>query len=198
MNLVQQLRASRIVPVVRVGTAAEALDVVSRCVQAGLGTVEFTTTTAGWVEAVRAARADWPQLVVGAGTILSLEDATRAAEAGAHFLVTPMPTPAVRMIAGRLRIPFLEGGFTPAEVASVATWGPVKLFPAHVGGPAYLRSLLAVLPGADIVPTGGIGLDEVPQWLAAGAVAVGVGSDLTARGDIAERVERALSNLDAA
>lgn len=193
MDLLLHLRASRIVPVVRVGMAEEALELAAGCVRAGLRIVEFTATTAGWVEAVRAARADWPQLVIGTGTLLSQQDAERAAEAGAQFLVSPIPAPAVRATAERLGLPFMEGGFTPAEVAAAAALGPAKLFPAHVGGPTYLRSLLAVLPGAAIVPTGGIRLAEVSQWLAAGALAVGVGSDLTAGGDIAGRVEQALS-----
>ncbi len=195
MDLLEQLRASQIVPVVRVGTAHEALELAERCVQAGLRTIEFTATTAGWDAAIRAARADWPQLVVGAGTLRTGDDAERAAEAGAQFLVSPMPAAGVRTVAERLGLPFVEGGFTPAEVAAAAARGPAKLFPAHVGGPAYLRSLLAVLPGAAIVPTGGIVLADVSQWLAAGALAVGVGSDLTAAGDIAGRVDQALAGV---
>ncbi len=196
MDLVASLRAARIIPVVRVGTADEALEVASACVQAGLPVIEFTATTAGWDHAVRAARKDWPELVVGVGTILDGPDAECAADAGAHFVVSPFPSPEVRATAEELAVRFIEGGFTPAEVAAAAQFGPAKLFPAHVGGPSYLRSLLAVIPGAAIVPTGGIGLAAVPQWLAAGAIAVGVGSDLTAGGDIAERVEQALSGVD--
>jgi 2-dehydro-3-deoxyphosphogluconate aldolase/(4S)-4-hydroxy-2-oxoglutarate aldolase len=198
VDLLAQLRTSRIVPVVRVGTADEALELAERCVQAGLLTVEFTATTAGWDDAVHAARVNWPQLVVGAGTLLTEFDAERAAEAGAQFFVSPFPAPAVRAVAERRGLPFIEGGLTPAEVAAAAAKGPAKLFPAHVGGPAYLRSLLAVLPGAAIVPTGGIPLADVPLWLAAGAIAVGVGSDLTAGDDIAGRVEQALAGVDAA
>ena len=120
MDLLEQLRTSRIVPVVRVGTADEALELAARCVQAGLLTVEFTATatTAGWDDAVRAARADWPQLVVGAGTLLTELDAERAAEAGAQFFVSPFPAPGVRAVAERRGLPFVEGGFTPAEVAA--------------------------------------------------------------------------------
>lgn len=198
MDLLEQLRTSRIIPVVRVGTADEALGLAAQCVAGGLRVIEFTATTTGWDEAVRAARSDWPELVVGAGTLRTAEEAERAADAGAQFFVSPMPAPAVRAVATLAGVPFIEGGFTPAEVAAAAALGPAKLFPAHVGGPAYLRSLLAVLPGAAIVATGGIALSDVPDWLAAGAVAVGVGSDLTASGDIAERVSRTLADADAA
>jgi 2-dehydro-3-deoxyphosphogluconate aldolase / (4S)-4-hydroxy-2-oxoglutarate aldolase len=198
VNFVEQLRASRIVPVVRVATADAALEVAATCAGAGLTTVEFTATTAGWPEAVRVARADWPQLLIGAGTLRTGADAEQAVQAGAQFLVSPLPAPAVRTVADRAGVPFVEGGFTPAEIAAAAALGPAKLFPAHVGGPAYLRSLLAVLPDALVVPTGGIRLDDVGQWLAAGAVAVGVGSDLTAGDDVAGRVKQALAGADAA
>jgi 2-dehydro-3-deoxyphosphogluconate aldolase/(4S)-4-hydroxy-2-oxoglutarate aldolase len=91
-------------------------------------------------------------------------------------------------------VPLIEGGLTPTEVLDASSRGIAKLFPAHVGGARYLRSLLAVAPGARIMPTGGIPLSEVGDWLAAGAVAVGVGSDLTASGAIAARVEEALAS----
>ena len=90
-------------------------------------------------------------------------------------------------------VPFVEGGLTPTEVLDAASHGIAKLFPAHAGGLRYLQSLLAVAPEARIMPTGGIPLDEVRDWLAAGALAVGVGSDLTAPGDIAARVKAALA-----
>lgn len=198
MDLLAALRASRIIPVLRTKTADEALELVGACVRGGLRTVEITATTTGWTDAVRSARAEWPDLVIGAGTILTRENALLAANAGAHFLISPYPAPAVRSAADELGIPFLEGGFTPAEVAAAAAHGPAKMFPAHVGGPTYLRSLLAVMPGAAIVPTGGLTLEDVPDWLAAGAVAVGVGSSLTASDDIAGRVEKALSEVDTA
>ena len=121
------------------------------------------------------------------------EDARRAVDAGADFLVSPYPAPAVRSFATETGTVFLEGGFTPGEVAAATRHGVAKLFPAHVGGVGFLRSLLAVAPRARIMPTGGIPLTEVPHWLAAGAYAVGVGRDLTAPGDIAARVREVLA-----
>lgn len=115
--------------------------------------------------------ADHPKATLGVGTVVTADDARAAADAGADFLVSPWPAPAVRQVA---TVPFLEGGFTPAEVAAASAHGVAKLFPAHLGGIAYLRSLLAVLPEARIMPTGGIKLDQVRDWLAAGAFAVWV------------------------
>jgi 2-dehydro-3-deoxyphosphogluconate aldolase/(4S)-4-hydroxy-2-oxoglutarate aldolase len=187
--------AARLLPVVRVASSDAALDVADRLGEAGVTVIELTATTPGWAGAVTVLRDRAPHLTVGAGTITTADDAARAVDAGAEFLVSPYPAAAVRPVAEREGIPFVEGGFTPGEIADAAGRGVAKLFPAHVGGPAYLRSLSAVLPSARIIPTGGIRLADVGEWLRAGAFAVGVGSDLTADGDIRSRVDQALDAL---
>lgn len=96
----------------------------------------------------------------------------------------------MREAGNRSRIPLIEGGLTPGEVAASSKHGAAKLFPAHVGGTDYLRSLRDVLPHASIMPTGGIKLAEVEQWLRAGAFAVGVGSDLSRASDLGEQLQR--------
>ncbi len=184
---VEAVGRSRILPVVRTQTADHAHRLVTTLVTAGIGVVEVTATIPGWSEVLEAATAEYPLCVVGAGTITTAVAAEQALERGARFLVSPYPAPEVRSVAARARTLFIEGGFTPSEVAAAASQGVAKLFPAHVAGPAYLRSLLAVVPGARVVPTGGIPLDDVPRWLAAGAFAVGVGNDLFS-GDLPERL----------
>lgn len=188
---IDAIGAARLLPVVRTATAREAVTVAGRLADAGIGVVELTATTSGWPEAVAAATRN-PDVVVGAGTIVTATDAETAVAAGARFLVSPYPAPEVRAVAARREVAFIEGGFTPAEIADAAGRGVAKLFPAHVGGPALLKSLLAVLPGARIIPTGGIRLPDVADWLGAGAFAVGVGSDLTATADVEGRVRAVL------
>ncbi len=197
-ELLAALAPRPLLPVLRTGSAEEALDVARRVADAGLPVVELTGTTPGWEQALTVLRAERPGLVVGVGTMTTAEDAVKAVDAGAQFLVSPWPVPAVRPVAERGGVAFLEGACTPAELADAVSRGPVKLFPAHLGGPAYLRSVLAVLPGARIVPTGGIRLADVGEWLAAGAVAVGVGADLTAPGDLGQRVRTTLEQVRAA
>jgi 2-dehydro-3-deoxyphosphogluconate aldolase/(4S)-4-hydroxy-2-oxoglutarate aldolase len=177
-HLAGLLRGSGVLPVLRSASAAQARAHIETLVGAGLPVVELTTSTPDWPAALAAAQQDHPDLHLGLGTVRSPEDARRARDAGARFLVTPWPAPAVRLTAAEVGLPLVEGGFTPGEIAAAVHRGIAKVFPAHVGGPAYLRSLLPVLPGAMLVPTGGIGLDDVPEWLDAGALAVGVGSDL--------------------
>jgi 2-dehydro-3-deoxyphosphogluconate aldolase/(4S)-4-hydroxy-2-oxoglutarate aldolase len=190
--LEDRLRGARIVPVIRVGDPDRADELLERLLQAGLDVVELTTTIPGWPAVASALRSAHPEVAVGIGTITDAEQAREAAAAGAGFCVSPRLVPEARSVLDAEGVPFVEGGLTPTEVLDAASRGVAKLFPAHVGGVRYLASLLAVAPEARIMPTGGIPLDDVADWLRAGAVAVGVGSDLTAPGDIASRVQAVL------
>jgi 2-dehydro-3-deoxyphosphogluconate aldolase/(4S)-4-hydroxy-2-oxoglutarate aldolase len=171
-RLVEQLLASqRVLPVIR---GASALDIARRLLESGMSMIELTTTIPSWESVMATVRRDFPEATVGMGTVATPAQSLAAQESGAQFLVSPWPARGVREAAS---VPFFEGGFTPAEVAAASGFGIAKLFPAHVGGPAYLRSILAVSPGARIIPTGGIQPSEVDEWLAAGALAVGIGAD---------------------
>jgi 2-dehydro-3-deoxyphosphogluconate aldolase/(4S)-4-hydroxy-2-oxoglutarate aldolase len=177
--IIDQLRAQRVLPVLRLPSAPEATKAATAMFELGLEVVELTATTPGWETALRDTVRDAdPEAVVGLGTVTDADLAERAIQAGARFLVSPWPVPAARAVASAHDVLFIEGAFTPAELAEGVARGPAKLFPAHVGGPQYLKSMLAVLPGATVIPTGGITLGEVGDWLRAGASAVGIGSDL--------------------
>ena len=193
-ELERRLRAARLVPVVRVSDETNAQEIVERLLDAGLDIVEITTTVPGWERVVRALCDQPGDVIVGVGTITTGDQARAAVDAGAHFCVSPRLVPEARRVLDDESVPFIEGGLTPTEVLDAASRGIAKLFPAHVGGVGYLKSLLAIAPDARIMPTGGIALTEVAAWLSAGAVAVGIGSDLTAAGDIAERVAEALKS----
>jgi 2-dehydro-3-deoxyphosphogluconate aldolase / (4S)-4-hydroxy-2-oxoglutarate aldolase len=190
--LEERLRRARIVPVIRTTDTSAAQRLVERLLDAGLDTIELTTTIPGWEEVAAAIHAESPQVGLGIGTILNADDARRAVAAGADFCVSPKLVPGACGVLHSAGIPLLEGGLTPTEVLDAASRGIAKLFPAHVAGPRYLASILAVAPEARIMPTGGIGLDQVGEWLQAGAIAAGVGGDLTAPGDIAARVQAVL------
>jgi len=117
--------------------------------------------------------------LIGAGTVLTRDDVARAHQAGATFMVTPAVTESVAECVA-LGIPVLAGAFTPTEVVTALNLGAtaVKLFPAANGGPAYLRSLRDPLPHVPFVPVGGVDAARAAEYLAAGAIAVGVGSPL--------------------
>jgi 2-dehydro-3-deoxyphosphogluconate aldolase/(4S)-4-hydroxy-2-oxoglutarate aldolase len=172
------LAEARWLPVLRADDAATALDRAGALIAERRPAIEITTTVPGWDGVLRelASRADGTAL--GAGTVLTAADARTATEAGASFCVSPCPAPEARAACADLAMPFIEGGLTPLEVSEAAGRGIAKLFPAHVGGIEYLRSILSVWPHARIVPTGGIPAADVDRWIDAGALAVGLGRGL--------------------
>ncbi|MCX4695242.1 bifunctional 4-hydroxy-2-oxoglutarate aldolase/2-dehydro-3-deoxy-phosphogluconate aldolase [Streptomyces sp. NBC_01408] len=180
------IAAQRLLPVLRNADADQAVRQATALLAAGCRAVELTTSTTGWAEAVTRtvplSDAHGRRALVGVGTVTSTAQAEAALDAGAAFLVSPYPAPEVREVAGRRAAVFIEGGFTPGEIAAAArSAGAAKVFPAHVGGPRFIRSLKAVLPDeALIIPTGGIRPGDVHEWLAAGATAVGIGDGLPA------------------
>lgn len=179
------IAAQRLLPVLRDAHADEAVLRTTALLAAGCRAVELTTSTPGWAEAVARTApltdATGRSALIGVGTVTTTAQAEQALDAGAGFLISPYPAPEVREFAGRHRAVFIEGGFTPGEIAGAArAAGAAKVFPAHVGGPRFVRSLKAVLPEALIIPTGGIRPGEVRDWLAAGAGAVGIGDGLPA------------------
>ncbi len=176
-DLCAALAAQRVLPVLREPDPAAAVARVAVLVAAGARVIELTTSTADWPTALaESVRQTDGRVIIGMGTITTADQARTAIDRGATFLVSPFPCPPVRAVVADT--PFVEGGFTPAEIAASSSFGLAKVFPAHVGGPAFIRSLLAVLPAALLVPTGGIALGDVAGYLAAGALAVGVGSGL--------------------
>ena len=187
------LGRGRLLPILRTASADAAVAATARLAAAGIEVIELTTTTPDWEAALARARAAHPVAAIGMGTIADAQLAERALALGAAFLVSPWPVPDVRALAMEAGVPLMEGGFTPGEVADATSRGVAKLFPAHVGGPQYLRGLLAVLPGRRIVPTGGIALAAVGSWLEAGAYAVGVGSDLLRVEDVGAAVAAAVA-----
>lgn len=181
--------AAVVVPVIRTATAREAVEFATWAAAEGVPAVELTATTPDWRGALAELRRRSPQTVAGMGTLRTSEEATAACDLGAAFLVSPVPAPDVAAVAAERGVLMIGGGFTPAELLAAAGHGMAKLFPAHALGPRFLRSVLTVAPpGTRIVPTGGIALDDVEEWLAAGAVAVGIGGELKPTAEAAERL----------
>ncbi|CCH15703.1 bifunctional 4-hydroxy-2-oxoglutarate aldolase/2-dehydro-3-deoxy-phosphogluconate aldolase [Micromonospora lupini] len=180
MKLLDELRTHRLLAIVRGPDPAAALAAVLTLADSGVALVEVSLTSTDALGIIRRARAALgPGYALGAGTVLSVEDARAAAEAGAGFLVTPALAPSVTE-AARLDLPVLAGALTPTEVvlASSAGAAAVKLFPASFGGPDYLGALRDPFPGTAFVPVGGVDADGARRYLDRGAVAVGVGSPL--------------------
>lgn len=195
---VAALTRIKAVPVIRAGKLEHATRAAQWLAEAGMSVVEMTLTTPHVFDGIAALRKQ-PELIVGAGTILSAGDARQAIEAGSQFLVTPCWVDGVIELAKAADIAVFIGTATASEIwrAHVAGATAVKAFPAvTLGGPTYLKQVRAVFPDVKIMPTGGVSLETAADYLAAGAFCVGLGSELAPQklletGDKAAVVDRA-------
>lgn len=197
--------ASGVVAVLRAPTADRFAAVTEVLVEEGITAIEVTLTSTRALAALATLAGTVPDhVVVGAGTVLDADAARACVDAGARFLVAPCLVPDVGAVGAAAGVPTYPGALTPTEVLTASRGGApvVKLFPASAVRPTYLKDLSGPLPGVRIMPTGGIGLDDIGAWLAAGAVAVGLGGpllgDAAAGGDLAALRERARRAVDAA
>lgn len=195
MDLLALLRTHRVVGIIR-GSSPDAAVAAGRAlVGAGLPLIEVSLTTPGALEAI-AELGDLEGCVIGAGTVLTEADAAAVASAGVAFVVTPALTPGIApsVAAG---LPVLAGAQTATEALQALALGAsaVKLFPASVGGPGYLKALRDPLPDVPFVPVGGVDLEAARAYLRVGALAVGVGGplvgDAASGGPVEALVERA-------
>jgi 2-dehydro-3-deoxyphosphogluconate aldolase/(4S)-4-hydroxy-2-oxoglutarate aldolase len=129
------------------------------------------------------------QILMGVGSVLDTETCRAAILAGAEFVVTPVTKPDVIRLANRYGKPIAAGAFTPTEALTAHESGAdfIKLFPAELGGPEYIKTLLAPLPMLQIIPTGGVTPQTAPDFLRAGSVALGAGSALVSREILTKR-----------
>ena len=175
-------QAGPAVAILRGGTGEHVEDVVRTLVDAGVTAIEITTNTPRWREGIAwAAERYGTAASIGVGTVLDPRQVDEAAAAGASFAVSPHTDVAVGERAHERGLGWYPGAATATEIVRAWQAGAraVKVFPAaQLGGPAFLRQVLAPLDFVDVVPTGGIGVDDAADYLAAGAVAVGLGSPL--------------------
>jgi GntR family transcriptional regulator len=199
------LRTERVVAVLRAPHYGDPRRLAEGLARGGVRIVEFTLTAGDALDAVSAASVV-PDAIVGAGSVLTADQARDAITAGAQFLVSPVFAPEIVAAAGD--VPVFLAGRTPTELyrAWSLTGAPVKLFPAQLDGPAYVRAVLAPMPDLALMPSGGIDAENVTEYLRAGAVAVNVGGalcspDLLTAGDGDELTRRARvlrASIDAA
>jgi 2-dehydro-3-deoxyphosphogluconate aldolase / (4S)-4-hydroxy-2-oxoglutarate aldolase len=171
-----------IIPVVRATSAAEAIAIGDAIVAGGIDALEITMTVPGAVEVMKeAVKRYGERLLIGAGTVLDADQARACISAGARFIVSPIVDEATIAECRAADIVVVPGALTPTEVVRAWRAGAdlVKVFPCGVvGGASYIKALRAPLPQIPLVPTGGVTLDTVAGFFAAGAAAVGVGADL--------------------
>ncbi|GAB3311686.1 bifunctional 4-hydroxy-2-oxoglutarate aldolase/2-dehydro-3-deoxy-phosphogluconate aldolase [Epidermidibacterium keratini] len=191
-----RVRDSGVVAIVRTTSTDDARAQVATLLDAGLRVVEVSLTTPGAIEVI-AEYADTPDAVIGAGTVLDTTAAQNVIDAGAQIIVSPDFNEDVVRLAADRDIASLPGCLTPTEMMRATRAGAtaVKIFPAHIWTPGALSGMLQALPDLRCVPTGGVSPGSAPDWIGAGAVAVGVGAALTRVDDPAAQARALLASI---
>jgi 2-dehydro-3-deoxyphosphogluconate aldolase / (4S)-4-hydroxy-2-oxoglutarate aldolase len=185
-SVMDTLRRTRVLAIVRTAATDLVPAIVETLAESGICAVEIALANPGTVAAIRSvSRRNIPGLVLGAGTVLDVDDAAAALDAGATYFVSPAVIPEVIRFAADRELAVFPGAYTPTEVLTATGLGAraVKIFPASAGGPGYIKALLGPLPSTQLVPTGGITLESIPDYLRAGAFAVAIGSPLIGDAD---------------
>jgi 2-dehydro-3-deoxyphosphogluconate aldolase/(4S)-4-hydroxy-2-oxoglutarate aldolase len=186
---VQLIEQSGVIAIVRFERSEELVHVARAVAAGGVKIIEFTFTTPRALDLIeQASRELGDDVLLGAGTVLDPETARAAILAGAEFIVAPTLNLKVIEMCHRYSKVVIPGAYTPTEMLTACEAGSdfVKVFPADVGGPAYLKAVRAPLPQIKLIPVGGVTLENTREFIKAGAAAVGVGSNLVEKRAIAE------------
>ena len=201
-GLVAAFEVQKVIPVIRANSLGEARQIVTALYAGGVRVMELTTTIPDVYALVGEVRVQRPDILVGLGTVCDRGMADQAVDSGADFLVTYKVSEAVADVGQRRRVPYVLGAATPTEVDRCMELDSavVKIFPARIVGPNFIREIRGPIPEVRCFPTGGIGLDDIDKWLGAGSVAVGIGGALIRLGstnsDYSVVVQRADSLLN--
>lgn len=192
------LNATRVVAVLRASHASDYAPIIGALERGGVLSIELTLSTPGvWDELPRLQERFGDALEIGVGTVTTADEAEIALDLGAAYLVTPVTDPDVIRACVRRGVPVYPGGLTPTELHTGWKLGAtaVKVFPASTVGPGYVSQLRGPFPDIQVIPSGGVNIDDVPGWIKAGALAVSLGGPLLGDafkgGDLQELTARA-------
>ena len=180
-DVLRKIAEVGLVPVVRAQSAEEAMKVVDAIREGGVPVLEITMTVPGALGVMEQVARRFPDVVLGAGTVLDAETARACILAGARFVVSPALDRGTIELCRRYSVAVMPGALTPTEVMAAWTAGAdvVKIFPCGaVGGASYIKSLKAPLPQVEMIPTGGVSVKTAGDFIKAGSMALGVGADL--------------------
>jgi 2-dehydro-3-deoxyphosphogluconate aldolase / (4S)-4-hydroxy-2-oxoglutarate aldolase len=209
MSQLDPIRKAGLLAVLRAPSAEGALRAAEALIAGGVSAIEVTYSTPDVPRVLARLQERYgDDIVLGAGTVLAPEEAAAAVDAGARFLVSPGLDDATLAAMVATGVPAMAGALTPTEVMRAVRLGvdAVKIFPGSLVGPKYLTALRGPFPTVPLMPTGGVSLENIGEWLAHGAFAVGVGGELAPAGaiaggrwdDIRRRAERFVSALHGA
>lgn len=187
-EILTTLIEGKVIAIVRLDSGDKLIHVASALKAGGISTIEFTVPTPNALDMIKQASEHFSgDVIMGAGTVLDPETARAAILAGAQFIVTPTLNLATIELCKRYSKPIVSGALTPTEILAAWQAGAdiVKVFPASLGGPAYIKSVLAPLPQVRLAPTGGVDATNAAEYIRAGAAALGVGGNLVNKAAVA-------------
>lgn len=197
-QIITRIRDNGLVAVVRAENEDMARRITEACLEGGVSAIEITFTVPGAHKVIEALAKQFTedQIILGAGTVLDPETARIAILSGAKFVVSPSLNTETVRLCNRYRIACMPGAMTIKEVIDCLEAGAdiIKVFPGELFGPSIIKSIKGPLPQAELMPTGGVSVDNAADWIKAGAVALGAGSSLTGgakTGDYAKITETA-------
>ncbi|NMA82752.1 MAG: bifunctional 2-keto-4-hydroxyglutarate aldolase/2-keto-3-deoxy-6-phosphogluconate aldolase [Epulopiscium sp.] len=183
IQTLQRIMDVGIVAVVRADNEEQAEKIAKACIDGGVPAIEITFTVPGAHKVIESLKQKFSkeELIVGAGTVLDSETARTAILAGAEYIVSPAFDEATCKLCNRYQIPYMPGCMTLTEMITAMEAGAdvVKVFPGSAFGPGFIKDIKGPLPQTVLMPTGGVSLDNVDQWIKNGCIAVGVGGQLT-------------------
>jgi len=183
-QILAKIKESGLVAVVRAESAEQAEKITESCIAGNVEAIEITFTVPGAIDVIKALSAKYKsgEIIIGAGTVLDAETARAAILAGAQYVVSPCLNVEMVRLCNRYKVAVMPGAMTIKEVVEAMEAGAdiVKIFPGELFGPAIIKSIKGPLPHAPLMPTGGVSIDNVGEWIKAGCLAVGVGGSLTA------------------
>jgi 2-dehydro-3-deoxyphosphogluconate aldolase/(4S)-4-hydroxy-2-oxoglutarate aldolase len=182
-EVLKSIKEAGVVAVVRGDSKEEALKIVDAVSKGGIKIMELTMTVPNPIELIKevAERYEGTEIIVGAGTVLDSETARACILAGAKFIVSPSLDIDTLKLCNRYKILVMPGVMTVKDAITAFEYGVdvVKIFPANLYGPSVIKSFKGPLPQGDFMPTGGVSIANLHEWIEAGAVVVGTGGDLT-------------------
>ncbi len=203
-DVLNRLAECGVVAVVRANTPEEAVNIGKACTDGGVKGIEVTFTVPGADKVISALKKEisTDKLICGAGSVLDPETARAAILAGAEFIVAPSFNPEVAMLCNRYQVPYIPGTQTIKEIVTAMEYGSdvIKVFPGDMLGPVFIKDVKGPLPYANLMPSGGVNLENAGEWIKNGAVCISSGSHLTApakNGDLATTTLRAQQYVEA-
>lgn len=191
VEILRRIESAGVIAVVRGKTKEEAFEASKACVRGGIKGIELTFTVPQAEKVIAdlvAEYCDDPNVVVGAGTVLDAMTARLAIMAGAKFIVSPTFDEETAQICNLYQVPYLPGCMTITEMKNALKSGVdiIKLFPGSAYGPSIIKAFKAPMPHINIMPTGGVGLENMTDWFESGAIAVGIGGNLLSPAEIGD------------